>query len=278
MTTVDTGAAASGSQVVLVRAKSGGEQGFSASSQLLWRREAGRVEIAHPFTDRTIADSVMVSSLSELVELGVLHGQDQFEDAAVQMIRSSAADDEAAWRAYYSNSVDELADGSSPFSPVHLRARSLIVGRDVLEVGCCFGFFALACARDGHSVRACDISPGAIDLLARVSASLGIPVEAVVGDALALPYPDNHVDTVTLIHLLEHLDEEATTTAVNEALRVARQRVVIAVPFEDVPTEHFGHRLRLTEDDLRLWADKVDHAGARVFTDHGGWLVLTPRP
>lgn len=274
---VNAGTAAPDSQVVLVRAKTGAEQGFSASAQLLWRRDAGRVEIAHPFTEDTIADSVMVSSLSELVELGVLHGQDQFEDAAVQMIRSSADGDDAAWRAYYSNSVYELADGSSPFSPVHLRARSLIVGDDVLEVGCCFGFFALACARDGHSVRACDISPGAIDLLTRASASLELPVDAAVADARALPYPDNHVDTVTLIHLLEHLDDEDTTTAINEALRVARQRVVIAVPFEEEPTEHFGHLLQLTEVDLRRWAGKVDHGGADIFTDHGGWLVLTPR-
>ncbi len=96
---VNAGTAAPDSQVVLVRAKTGAEQGFSASAQLLWRRDAGRVEIAHPFTEDTIADSVMVSSLSELVELGVLHGQDQFEDAAVQMIRSSADGDDAAWRA-----------------------------------------------------------------------------------------------------------------------------------------------------------------------------------
>lgn len=273
---MNTDIAAAG-EVVLVRARTGDEQGFSASSsRLLWRRDAGGVEIAHPFTASTIADSVMVASLSELVELGVLHGQDQFEDAAVQMIRSSATDDEAAWRAYYSNSVDELATGGSPFSPVHLRARSLIVGDEVLEVGCCFGFFALACARDGHTVHACDISAGAIDLLSRASAGLGLGVQAVTADARALPYPDNHVDTVTLIHLLEHLDDEDTTTAVNEALRVARQRVVIAVPFEEVPTEHFGHLLRLTEDDLRLWAGQVDHAGADIFTDHGGWLVLTP--
>ena len=277
MTTVNTEMAATDREAVLVRARTGDDRGFTASSRLLWRRGAGGVEIAHPFTESTIADSVMVSSLSELVELGVLHGQDQFEDAAVQMIRSSAADDESAWRAYYSNSVDELADGSSPFSPVHLRARSLIAGDEVLEVGCCFGFFALACARDGHTVRACDISPGAIDLLARASTSLGLPVEAAVGNAVALPYPDDHVDTVTLIHLLEHLDDEDTTTAINEALRVARQRVVIAVPFEEVPTEHFGHLLRLTEVDLRRCAGKVDHAGADIFTDHGGWLVLTPR-
>lgn len=276
MPTVNPDTATSQHQNVLVRPTEGDEVGFSTGATLLWRRTAGGVEIAHPFTEFTISDSVMVSSLSELVELGVLHGQTQFEDAAVQLICSSAPTKAAAWRAYYENSINELADGTSPFSPVHLWARSLIVGDDILEVGCCFGFFALACARDGRSVLACDISPGAIDLLATASMSLGLTVEAAVANAVALPYPDDHVDTVTLIHLLEHLDDEDTTTAISEALRVARQRVVIAVPFEEVPTEHFGHLLRLTEDELRLWAGKVDHAGADVFSDHGGWLVLTP--
>ncbi|MBD0023247.1 methyltransferase domain-containing protein [Gordonia pseudamarae] len=279
MTTVNADAATPTELNVLVRPLPDypdAERAYSRSSSLLWRRSANAVEILHPWTERTISDSVMVASLSELVELGVLSGQEQFEDAAVQMICSSAASEESAWRAYYLNSINELDNGTSPFSPVHRRARSLIAGHEVLEVGCCFGFFALACARDGHSVRACDISPGAIDLLTTASASLRIDVDACVGNALALPYPDDHVDTVTLIHLLEHLDVQDTTVAVTEALRVARHRVVIAVPFEEEPTEHFGHLLRLTEDDLRLWADRVDHAGAEIFTDHGGWLILTP--
>ena len=149
-----------------------------------------------------------------------------------------------------------------------------MVGRSVLEVGCCFGFLALQCAQDGHEVSACDISSGALALLADAAADFGVPVTTMVGDARRLDLPDGHVDTVTLVHLLEHLDPDGVRCAIDEAVRVARRRVVIAVPFEEEPSPHFGHLQRLTEADQHAWAAPLSGIGARVFTDHGGWLVL----
>ena len=146
----------------------------------------------------------------------------------------------------------------------------------MLEVGSCFGFFALACAMDGFDVSACDISPGAVSLLSCASRRLALPVHSAVGNATVLPYDDDSVDTVSLIHLLEHLDAPGVEAALSEALRVARRRVIVAVPFEEEPSPHFGHRLRLTETDLHIWAGSVAHSGAHVFVDHGGWLILTP--
>lgn len=250
--------------------------GFTRCGLLSWRRVSGTAQIVHPFDEDTISDAVVVDGLVALVEAGVLSGQEQFESAAVDIIRSSAGTSADAWAAFYDNSLRELSTGASAFAPVHLRARSLVRGASVLEVGSCFGFFAIACARDGLDVSACDISDGAISLLSRASRRLGLAVDAKVGDATALPYDDDSVDTVSLIHLLEHLDEKGATTALAEALRVARQRVIVAVPFEEHPSPHFGHRLRLTELDLYRWAESVEHRGAEVFDHHGGWLVLTP--
>ncbi|MGV9714317.1 mycofactocin oligosaccharide methyltransferase MftM [Gordonia sp. NPDC003424] len=260
-----------------VRQSSSVPAGLCEDGRFAWRkRRNGTVEILHPLDESTISDSTMIAGLTPLVIDGVLAGQDAFENAAVQVIESSAGTADAGWAAFYDNSVAELRDGGSPFSPIHRRARDLVRGDSVLEVGCCFGFLALQLADDGHAVSACDITPGAIDHLTRQSVRRGTPVDAVVGDATALPFPSGSVDTVTLIHLLEHLDEDAAVRAIVEALRVARERVVVAVPFEDEPTEHYGHLLRLTEDDLQRWAGEVAHAGARTFTEHGGWLVLTP--
>lgn len=250
--------------------------GFATTGPLRWRVSGSDVQICHPFDTATISDSAIIDSLEALVVAGVIGGQEQFEDAAVGIIRSVCRDERSAWAAFYANSISELRNGASSFSPVHRRARSLVRGTSVLEVGCCFGFLALQCAEDGHTVSACDISPGAIGLLTAAAQRRGVELDAVVGDATALPFADDSVDTVTLIHLLEHLDEDATTVAMTEALRVARKRVVVAVPFEEHPSEHFGHLLQLTEDELHDWAGRVAHAGARVFTDHGGWLILTP--
>lgn len=237
-------------------------------------RVPGGLEVAHGLNAWTVSDSRMIAGLVALIESGSLVGQVEFEAAAVAVIESVPHAD--PWACFYRNTLTELREHRSPFAPVHARARAEIVGASVLEVGSCFGFLALGSALDGLDVTACDISAGAVSMLSAASSALGIPVTTRVGDARALPFADDAFDTVTLIHLLEHLDGPGITDALTEALRVARDRVVVAVPYEDVPSPHFGHLHSLDEGDLRRWAGAVEHSDARVFEDHGGWLVLTP--
>lgn len=237
---------------------------------------AADVEIAHRFDGSSVSDAAVIAVLLTLIERRALSGQGQFESAVVAIVESVPHPD--PWTCFYRNTLAELSAHTSAFAPVHRRARREIVGNSVLEVGSCFGFLALACARDGLDVTACDISAGTVSMLATASHALSIGLNACHGDARALPFPDDSFDTVTLIHLLEHLDDAGIVDALGEALRVARHRVVVAVPFESVPSPHFGHRHALGVTDLHRWARTVDHAGARVATDHGGWLVLTPNP
>ncbi|ALG86694.1 methyltransferase type 11 [Gordonia phthalatica] len=248
---------------------------YQLSGRLRWRRSGDTVELVHSYSPADISDSVVVSELSALVEQGVIAGRDDFEAAAVSLITSVGPDPRASWRAFYANSVAELRFGSVPFSPIHRRARSLIDGDSVLEVGCCFGFFALQCAGAGLRVTATDICAGALELLDDASTELRLPVATRVGDVRALPFADDSFDTVTLLHLLEHLEPCDVHTAIAESCRVARRRVVIAVPYEEKASPHFGHLRTVCEDDLRDWASAV--AGpSRIFADHGGWLVIDP--
>ncbi len=237
----------------------------------------GSVLIRHGLSEHTVSDDRVVTALAGFAATGALTGQDEFEMAAVAVITSAGPDERSSWRAFYRNSVAELSAGSASFSPVHLRARSLLRGTSVLEVGCCFGLLALQCALDGYEVTACDICPGALELLDSAAADFALPLTTVHGDARALPFASGSVDTVTLIHLLEHLDGPDVATALGEALRVARHRVVVAVPFEEHPNAHFGHRQRLTEHDLRVWSRDWPLCAVEIFTDHGGWLVLDHR-
>lgn len=248
--------------------------GFQTIGRIAWRRQRdGRLELRHDLDLHSVSDGQIVSGLERLVAEGVVSGQQQFEDAAIGLILTCANDPDLCWRAFYDNSMAELESGRSAFSPVHRRALSLLTGQSVLEVGSCFGFFALRAAKAGFEVSACDISSGAVNLLNRAAGRVRLPVEARKADALALPYADSSVDTVTLIHLLEHLPDRVEK-AIGEAMRVARRQVVIAVPYEDVPSPHFGHHQRLTPETLVGWAEYADHHGARIFSDHGGWLVL----
>ena len=235
------------------------------------------VDLVHRFTTTDICDDALVGALTALIDIGVLTGRDEFETAVVRIVETCAPTVDRAWNAFYDNTLRSLEDGGSAFAPIHRRARSLIEGRSVLEVGSCFGFLALQLAQLGKAVSACDVDPGAVAMLRRAARHRGLSVQVDVGDATALCHPNDSIDTVTLVHLLEHLEEDQAVTALAEALRVARRRVIVAVPFEEHPSEHFGHVQAITTTDLQSWAGRVRHAGARVFVDHGGWLVVRPR-
>jgi ubiquinone/menaquinone biosynthesis C-methylase UbiE len=75
-------------------------------------------------------------------------------------------------------------------------ACAVSAGQEVLDVGAGDGSFALACAREGASVVACDISPGMVERGRARSAAEGYDVEWVEGDAEALPFQDSRFDCV----------------------------------------------------------------------------------
>jgi hypothetical protein len=56
-------------------------------------------------------------------------------------------------------------------------------------------------------------------------------------------------------------------------LRVARRRVVVAVPYEDVPEPVYGHLRTFDHADLDALGAATG-ARHRVDDDHGGWLVV----
>jgi SAM-dependent methyltransferase len=202
-----------------------------------------------------------------------------FEDAFVAVVAGASEDPDDAWLAFYRNTLAALAGGARPggtnaeMAPVHERAAELVVGTEVVELGCCFGFLALRLARAGRRVTAVDISPGTVALLARMAPRLGVSLAAVAGDAAATPLRTGCADTVLAVHLLEHLPEPVGTAVLEEMLRLARRRVVVAVPYEDEPDPTWGHVRRFDHAELR----RLGAGTGREFTvtdHHGGWLVI----
>lgn len=199
----------------------------------------------------------------------------EFERTFVSVVGS-------AWLPFYRNTLRELARGGVPggtnagMAPVHDRAADLALG-SVVELGCCFGFLSLRLAGDGHRVTAVDLSSGTVALLASVAPALGTPLHTLVGDAGAVPLADRSADTVLAVHLLEHLPPSAAPRVVAEMLRVARRRVIVAVPFEDAPNPTWGHVRTFDLASLEALGAVVTRASGRPFTvqeHHGGWLVV----
>ncbi len=181
----------------------------------------------------------------------------------------------AAWLQFYRNSIGALEHDRTAFAPIHARAAGLAVGERLIDLGSCFGFFPLRMQRLGFDVLATDLSVPTMDLLRRVSRPPA-PHSAHPGlRRRACPLPDGAADTVTALHLLEHLDRVTGEQVLAEALRLARRRVVVAVPFEDEPQACYGHIRRFDTAELaRLGAQFPPGVRATVTEFHGGWLVL----
>jgi SAM-dependent methyltransferase len=201
-----------------------------------------------------------------------------FESTFVSVVLSTARRPEDAWERFYRNTLAELAAGGEPggtnagMAPVHNRATALAVGSCV-ELGSCFGFLSLRLAAAGSRVTAVDLVPGTVRLLARTAAVLEMPVTAVAGNATAVPLVAGSADTVFAVHLLEHLPPQAAQRVVGEMLRVARRRVVVAVPFEDEPDPTWGHVRTFDLAALNALGASTGRPYA-VSEHHGGWLVF----
>lgn len=246
---------------------------------------ASRLQVMHRVPPERIDDDLSGLLADELFQPGWLRGSELFERLFTGIVLSSDADPLTAWRRFYRNTIDRVEDsldgpgsGSAhgtvtDYAPVYgIAERSLAPGT-VLELGCCFGFLSLRLAAAGRRVTASDISPGTIALLAAVAPELGVDVATCVADAARVPWPASSADNVLAIHLLEHVDADHGARVLDEALRVARRRVVVAVPLEDEAEETWGHVRTISLADLDTWGAATG-LPYDVREDHGGWLLI----
>ncbi len=195
-----------------------------------------------------------------------------FARAFTGIVLTSAPDPLIAWERFYRNSLARI-DRRPGYSEIYQHALALLPTTTVLDIGAGFGFLSLHLAERGAEVIACDVDPGTVRLVRTMSARLGRPLEVLCCDGASVPLPAECVDAVALLHVLEHLDHDAADAVLAEALRPARHRVVVAVPYEGVPNPLFGHVRGIICQDL---ADLGARSGWSfdVHDHYGGWLVL----
>ncbi|KQT91987.1 hypothetical protein ASG49_08335 [Marmoricola sp. Leaf446] len=250
-----------------------------------------RVHVDHWVPASRIDDDLAGLLADELFTPGWLRGTELFERVFTGVVRSATSDPLESWLLFYRNSLVAIArevagDGSAStavtasghgtiagYAPVYDHAERLLADGSVLELGSCFGFLSLRLAGGGRRVTASDVSAGTMRLLATTAPLLGVRLETRVADAARLPAPDRSADTVLALHLLEHLDPAHGDRVVAEAVRLARRRVVVAVPLEDVADETWGHVRTVTLDHLRAWGQSTG-LPYEVHEHHGGWLVV----
>ena len=236
------------------------------------------------------------NDLAELVAGGLVRTRyvtipGAFERCFAGVVLSSASNPKDAWRAFYQNTLSKLqlvASGPYPdddfrpiavFGRIYEHAQGFVAGSSLLDVGTCFGFFPLLLQRwrPQLDVAALDLSAPILELAREASIPLRCAraVEFVCGDARRLPFADGSFDTVTSLHVLEHLETPSAIRALQEMCRVARRRVIVAVPLEEEPDPAYDHVQGFDREGL---IELGEGTGWRCsFEDYlGGWLVLEP--
>jgi hypothetical protein len=242
------------------------------------QRHGSLLTVEHDLTPDELCDELAVMLAEQLVDTGALRGQSEFEMVFTGVVRSTVDGGMPAWLRFYRNSLDKLEGGTTAFAPIHAWAAAQIQGHRVIDLGSCFGFFPLRLTHQGIDVLATDLNGSAMRLLKQVSNRLRRPLTTMTCDATDVPLPAGSADTVTVLHLIEHLPSDAIDAVVDEAVRLARRRVIVAVPFEDEPRGCYGHIQRFDLPVLQSMAADVTrrHPGLSAQADefHGGWLIL----
>lgn len=251
----------------------------------LHRREH-RVEVTHWLRPEQLDNNLAGILAEELFAPGWLSGVEIFERVFTGVVQSALDDPLRAWTLFYDNTLARIGEcwtrpheeaphsSIADFAPVYRHVLDLAPPGRVLDLGSCFGFLPLLLAERGrHEVIASDLAPGSMRLLETVAAARGHRVHTLVCDAGQVPLPDGSVDTVTAMHLLEHLEPARGERVLTEAIRLARHRVIIAVPFEDEPTSAFGHVRTFAVADLADLGRRSGHP-FEVTAHHGGWLEI----
>ena len=113
--------------------------------------------------------------------------------------------------------------------------------RDVLDIGCGFGWFELAAADRGvRSVVGVEPEEAALETARRHVALAQVTFRA--ASAVSLPFADESFDTVVMWEVLEHLQKRSEPLALREVARVLRPGGVLYLS-----TPHGSLRARLTD-------------------------------
>ena len=249
------------------------ERGAGGQPLQAKRGDDGRVHVTHGFDSGSLDDDLAEVLAGALTGVTTDHGI--FTRAFTGVVSTSDPDPDNAWLRFYRNTLARADDrGRAGYGRVHRRAVALLEGRgSVLDLGCSFGFLSLLLARSGTRCVAADVDPGVLRLLATISGAMRVPVSPVLIEPGELPLAARSVDAVAMLHVLEHGHAEAGVALLGQALRVARRRVVIAVPYETRPTALFGHRRTLDRAGLLALGARTGWCH-RVEDWCGGWLIL----
>jgi ubiquinone/menaquinone biosynthesis C-methylase UbiE len=169
---------------------------------------------------------------------------------------------------------------------IHAHAARLAAGelasRDVLDIGCGFGWFELL-ALDCNAASVVGLEPSEADLVTARKHVSDECVSFVVGSAIELPFADQSFDVVVCWEVLEHLPAGTESQAFAQFHRVLRPGglLYLSTPYASLRARALdpawwliGHRHYSTDDLERLVRD-VGFEVELLEVRGGGWLLAS---
>ena len=259
--------------------------------------DTDRVILIHRFLPNEIDNNLVDYLMQELPDL--MTSDHAFGQAMIGVVNSiKPGDPVGAWGIFSLNTLqrfrDYLGESSGEYPPttigacatVYRRLFSLKVGVSLLDVGCACAFWpVLVAERDTKAqerIVGVDNRLDAIHLSQHMAALADKQeVTFIQRDLLSPQFTEalGTFDTVTAIHILEHLPEKQLPLAFEHLLRVTRYRLIVAVPYEAEATRAYGHEQVFTREKLEHWGQwciELIGGAARYWCEEvaGGLLVV----
>lgn len=260
-----------------------------------------QIILLHTFSQKTIDADLICFIEDQLASTDLISSTRAFGAVLFGILASTFSrprNQLIIWRQFCVNTLNRLRNQALPpalalpdisyivpFAIIYRRIVELCVGQRLLDVGSSFGFFPILIAEKLSiaSIVACDNNPDILTLatdLASVTDTQN--VKFMHRDILAPDFGNiDHFDTVTAIHLLEHLSADETPQAFAHLLSVTRRRLIISVPYEEQATLAYGHQQVFTREKLEQWGkwcvERLEGQGRFWCEDVMGGLLVVER-
>ena len=282
----------------------GGYQAQETPHFLLFTREAiPKTILVHWFTLEEFNTNVSHFLVQELKSCGIITSNQRLGELMTGIIGGThfSGDVRRAWNYFGANTLQYLlifVNSAAPPVPhdygtlsasatLYQRVCQLCVGERFLDAGCNGGFLSLLLAEHMPFVSesvGVDIDATVFQVAQQLAEERQLTnVHYLQGDLLTDDLSKiGTFDTATALHVLEHFTEEDMYRVLANLLKVTKQRLILAVPYEqETPEAAYEHKQLFTRIKLEAggaWCiQQLQGAGRMWYEDLAGGLLLIER-
>lgn len=279
----------------------GGYQAHETPHFLLFTRSASPSTIlVHWFAPEEITADIAHYFVQELKPFGIITRSEHLGDLFTGVVGGSLfpGDVRRAWNYFGANTLQRLHSFLSSATPpalpdygtlgaaatLYQRVSELCVGDRFLDAGCKGGFLSLLLAERRPFVAEAvgvDIDAEAFTLGQELTRERHLTnVRFVQADLRADNFSNiGRFDTVTILHVLEHLSEVDMYCVLANLLRITIHRLIIAVPYEQDAEVAYGHLQVFSSAKVKAigeWCVQQLQGHGRIWYEDflGGFLLI----